>query len=184
MARQLGIFELTPAELEHVKQGLTDGVSGKETKDDLEAASRKIQALAMSRRDAQGEKLAVKSKEVVSRAAAEKGAVKTTSGLIYIPLKEGSGASPAATDTVKVNYSGTLVDGKEFDSSYKRGTPAEFPLNKVIKCWTEGVQMMKPGGRAKLVCPPDIAYGKEGPGIIPPNSTLLFEVELLEVKKP
>jgi FKBP-type peptidyl-prolyl cis-trans isomerase FkpA len=117
------------------------------------------------------------------RAAAEKGAIKKPSGLIYLSLKEGSGASPAATDTVKVNYRGTLVDGKEFDSSYKRGTPAEFPLDKVIKCWTEGVQMMKPGGKAKLVCPPDIAYGKEGPGIIPPNATLLFEVELLETKK-
>jgi FKBP-type peptidyl-prolyl cis-trans isomerase FkpA len=183
MARQLSIFNLTPAELDLVKQGLTDGVSGKETKDDLEAESRKIQALAISRRNAQGEKLAVKAKEVVSKAAAEKGAIKKPSGLIYLSLKEGSGASPAATDTVKVNYRGTLVDGKEFDSSYKRGTPAEFPLDKVIKCWTEGVQMMKPGGKAKLVCPPDIAYGKEGPGIIPPNATLLFEVELLETKK-
>lgn len=183
MARQLAIFELSPSELDLVKQGLTDGISGKETKEDLEAASRKIQTLAVSRRDAQGEKLAVKAKEVVSKAAAEKGAVKTSSGLIYLSLKEGSGASPAATDTVKVNYRGTLADGREFDSSYKRGTPAEFPLNKVIKCWTEGVQMMKPGGKAKLVCPPDIAYGKEGPGIIPPNSTLFFEVELLEVKK-
>lgn len=183
MARQLGIFNLTPAELELVKQGLTDGVSGKETKDDLEAESRKIQALAISRRDALGEKLAIKAKEVVSKAAAEKGAIKKPSGLIYLPIKEGSGASPSASDMVKVNYRGTLVDGKEFDSSYKRGVPAEFALDKVIKCWTEGVQMMKPGGKAKFVCPPEIAYGKEGPGIIPPNSTLLFEVELLETKK-
>lgn len=184
MARQLGIFELSPAELELVKQGLTDGISGKESKDDLEAASRKIQALAISRRDAQGEKLAVMAKDATAKAAAVKGAVKTSSGLIYLAQKEGSGANPSATDTVKVNYSGTLADGREFDSSYKRGTPAEFPLNRVIKCWTEGVQMMKPGGKAKLVCPPDIAYGKEGPGIIPPNSTLFFDVELLEVKKP
>ena len=92
----------------------------------------------------------------------------------------GTGASPAATDTVKVHYKGTLPDGKEFDSSYKRGQPAEFPLNRVIKCWTEGVQRMKVGGTAKLVCPSAIAYGERGvSGLIPPNATLLFEIELL-----
>jgi len=110
--------------------------------------------------------------------------VTTKSGLVYQSLKEGSGASPAATDTVKVHYKGTFLDGKEFDSSYKRGEPTEFPLNRVIPCWTEGVQMMKPGGKAKLTCPPAIAYGERGAGgVIPPNSTLNFEVELVSVKK-
>jgi FKBP-type peptidyl-prolyl cis-trans isomerase FkpA len=118
-----------------------------------------------------------------SAVAAETPAVKTKSGLVYQSLKEGSGASPAASDVVKVNYRGTLADGKEFDSSYKRGEPAEFPLNRVIPCWTEGVQMMKPGGKARLTCPPSIAYGPSGAGgVIPPNATLQFEIELLAVK--
>jgi len=105
------------------------------------------------------------------------------SGLVYQSLREGSGASPAATDTVRVHYRGTFPDGREFDSSHSRGQPSEFPLNRVIKCWTEGVGMMKPGGKARLVCPPQIAYGERGAGsgVIPPNATLHFEVELIEV---
>jgi FKBP-type peptidyl-prolyl cis-trans isomerase FkpA len=115
-------------------------------------------------------------------AQSEPGATTTASGLIYRSLKDGSGASPKATDTVKVHYQGTFPDGREFDSSYKRGAPLEFPLNGVIKCWTEGVQMMKVGGKAKLVCPPGIAYGARGAGnVIPPNATLNFEVELLGI---
>ncbi|MBC5764555.1 FKBP-type peptidyl-prolyl cis-trans isomerase [Ramlibacter albus] len=109
--------------------------------------------------------------------------VTTTSGLTYQSLKEGSGPSPTAADTVRVHYRGTFTDGREFDSSYKRGEPAEFPLGRVIKCWTEGVAMMKPGGKARLTCPPAIAYGEAGKGPIPPNSTLLFEVELLGVTR-
>jgi len=100
--------------------------------------------------------------------------VTTASGLVYQSMKEGSGASPAATDVVKVYYRGTFPDGKEFDSSLKE--PAEFPLNRVIKCWTEGVQMMKPGGKARLTCPAKIAYGEKGAGggVIPPNATRMF----------
>ena len=110
--------------------------------------------------------------------------VTTPSGLVYQSLKEGTGASPSASDTVKVHYRGTLQDGKEFDSSYKRGEPIEFPLSGVIPCWTEGVQKMKPGGKAKLTCPPAIAYGARGAGgVIPPNATLNFEVELISIKK-
>ena len=102
--------------------------------------------------------------------------------MVYIEQKKGTGASPKATDTVKVHYKGTLVDGKTFDSSYDRGEPAQFPLNGVIPCWTEGVQKMAVGGKAKLVCPPAIAYGDRGsPPVIPPGATLVFEVELLEV---
>jgi len=119
------------------------------------------------------------------KAAAEPGAVVTPSGLVYRSLKEGKGASPGATDTVKVNYRGTFPDGREFDSSYARHEAAEFPLNRVIKCWTEGVQRMKVGGKAKLTCPSSIAYGERGAGggEIPPHATLLFEVELLAVRK-
>ena len=115
-------------------------------------------------------------------AAAEAGAVVTDSGLVFRSLKDGSGALPAATDVVKVHYRGTFPDGKEFDSSIKRGQPAEFPLNRVIKCWTEGVQRIKVGGKAKLTCPSEIAYGERGAGgVIPPNATLVFEVELLGI---
>lgn len=109
---------------------------------------------------------------------------KTISGIVITTLKEGSGASPKASDTVKVHYRGTLTDGKEFDSSYKRGQPASFPLNRVIPCWTEGVQTLKLGGKAKLQCPSQLAYGSRGiPGVIPPDATLLFEIELLEIAK-
>lgn len=122
--------------------------------------------------------------EFAAKAAKEKGAVKTASGLVYRSLKDGSGEKPAATSTVKVNYKGSFIDGKVFDASEKHGGPATFPLNRVIPCWTEGVAMMKVGGKAQLVCPPAIAYGARGaPGAIPPNSTLVFEVELLQVVK-
>ena len=123
--------------------------------------------------------------QTVSTQAAPTGAanVTTSTGLIYTSLKEGSGASPQASDTVRVHYRGTFPDGKEFDSSYSRGQPAQFPLNRVIRCWTEGVQMIKVGGKARLVCPPAIAYGERGTpgGPIPPNATLHFEVELLGI---
>jgi FKBP-type peptidyl-prolyl cis-trans isomerase FkpA len=108
--------------------------------------------------------------------------VTTASGLVYTSLREGSGPSPTAADQVKVNYRGTFLDGREFDSSYARKAPATFPLGRVIPCWTEGVQRMKVGGKAQLLCPPSIAYGERGAGgTIPPNTTLRFEVELLEI---
>jgi FKBP-type peptidyl-prolyl cis-trans isomerase FkpA len=119
---------------------------------------------------------------VTAAAAQEAGAVVTASGLVYRSLREGTGASPHPTDRVKVHYRGTLPDGKEFDSSYQRNEAIEFRLNGVIKCWTEGVQKMKVGGKAKLTCPPAIAYGERGAGgVIPPNATLIFEVELLGI---
>jgi FKBP-type peptidyl-prolyl cis-trans isomerase FkpA len=118
-----------------------------------------------------------------SAAIAQASAPAAGSGLVYKSIKDGSGPAPLATDTVRVHYRGTFGDGKEFDSSYKRGQPAEFPLNRVIKCWTEGVQKMKVGGKAQLTCPPGIAYGERGTpgGPIPPNATLNFEIELLGI---
>ena len=119
---------------------------------------------------------------VTAAAAQEAGAAVTASGLVYRSLREGTGASPQATDRVKVHYRGTLPDGKEFDSSYQRNEAIEFRLNGVIKCWTEGVQKMKVGGKSKLTCPPATAYGERGAGgVIPPNATLIFEVELLGI---
>ncbi|HEX5126836.1 MAG TPA: FKBP-type peptidyl-prolyl cis-trans isomerase [Rhodocyclaceae bacterium] len=175
------VFNLTPAELEFVKKGLTDQIAGNKPAVDLETQGPKIQAFAESRRAEAGRKAGAAGAAFADKAAKEKGAVKTASGLVYLSLKEGSGPNPAATDMVKVNYRGTLTDGKEFDSSYKRGEPAEFPLNGVIKCWTEALQKMKVGGKAKLTCPPTIAYGDRGQNGIPPNATLSFEVELLGI---
>jgi FKBP-type peptidyl-prolyl cis-trans isomerase FkpA len=127
--------------------------------------------------------VAMAQNTVTTAAAKEEGAVLTPSGLVYRSLKDGNGASPTATDKVTVHYKGTFPDGREFDSSYKRGQPIDFPLNRVIACWTEGVQRMKVGGKAKLTCPPEIAYGARGAGnAVPPNATLLFEVELLGIQ--
>ena len=124
------------------------------------------------------------SKAYLEKAAAMPGATRTASGLVYRELRNGTGASPAATDTVKVHYRGTLVDGKEFDSSYKRNEPAQFPLNRVIPCWTEGVQKMKVGGKSRLTCPSNLAYGDRGsPPTIPGGATLIFEVELLGISR-
>lgn len=184
LARQLAVFDLTPEEFELVQQGFADSAPGNQPLVNFGSYGKKVQELAQTRRAAQGLKLARAGKEFLDKAATEKGAVKTDSGLVYLSLKEGNGATPLATDTVKVHYRGTLTNGEEFDSSYKRNAPIEFPLNGVIKCWTEGVQKMKIGGKAKLVCPPSIAYGESGAGsAIPPNATLIFEVELLDIKK-
>ena len=118
----------------------------------------------------------------VASAQPASAAMAASPGLIYKSLRDGTGPSPTAADTVKVHYRGTLVDGTEFDSSYRRNEPAVFPLARVIKCWTEGVQRMKVGGKAELVCPPELAYGTRGAGsAVPPNATLRFEVELLEI---
>jgi FKBP-type peptidyl-prolyl cis-trans isomerase FkpA len=120
--------------------------------------------------------------DLAAKAAKEPGAQVTPSGLVFRSLKEGTGPNPQAGDKVRVHYRGTFADGKEFDSSYARGQPAEFPLDRVIKCWTEGVQRIKVGGKAVLTCPPAIAYGERGAGgVIPPGATLQFEVELLGI---
>jgi len=183
LARQVSLFQLTPAELDPVQQGLRDGVLGAKSAVDMNVYGPKIQELARERQAAAAQKSEAAGREVLARAAAEKGAVKGYGGLVYLSLREGKGASPKPTDVVTVNYRGTLPDGKEFDSSYARNKPAEFPLDGVIKCWTEGVQKMKVGGKARLTCPPETAYGERGAGgVVPPNATLVFEVELLAVK--
>jgi FKBP-type peptidyl-prolyl cis-trans isomerase FkpA len=178
--RSLAQFDLSPAELEIVKRGLTDAAAGKPAVE-LSQWGPKIDPLAQARagRVLAREKAAAQT--YLAKAAAEPGAIKTESGLIYRELTAGSGPSPKATDTVKVNYRGTLVNGTEFDSSYRRNEPAQFALNGVIRCWTEGVQKMKVGGKAVLVCPSDLAYGDRGNPSIPGGATLIFEIELLEI---
>jgi FKBP-type peptidyl-prolyl cis-trans isomerase FkpA len=182
MARQLGELDLTPAELEIVKRALSDAAAGKPAIT-LEEWGPKIQGLVKARSAKVAQREKSNAAAFVAKAAAEPGVVKTPSGLLYKEMTAGPGASPKATDTVKVNYRGTFTNGKEFDSSYKRNEPAQFPLNGVIKCWTEGVQKMKVGGKAQLVCPSEIAYGDQGRGEIPGGATLVFQIELLDIVK-
>jgi FKBP-type peptidyl-prolyl cis-trans isomerase FkpA len=177
-------LKLTPAEFEILKKGLTDTSHGGPSDVPLEVYGPKIQALAQARA-AQGA-TAEKAKAESFREAAgrEPGAVKTNSGLIFRTLTPGRGPSPSGKDVVQVHYQGTLIDGTVFDSSISRGQPVDFPLNGVIPCWTEGVQRMKVGEKARLVCPSEIAYGDQGhPPTIPGGATLVFEVELLAIRK-
>src|SRR5262245_29693340 len=184
VSQSLAQFSLTPEEFEFVKAGITDGVLNKERKVEMQTYGPKIQELQKSRMAAVAANQKKAGEAFLDKAAGEKGATKTQSGLVITQLKPGTGATPKATDKVKVHYVGTLTDGTVFDSSVQRGEPATFPLNGVIPCWTEGVQLMKVGGKAKLVCPAALAYGDRGaPPRIKPGSTLVFEVELLEILK-
>jgi FKBP-type peptidyl-prolyl cis-trans isomerase FkpA/FKBP-type peptidyl-prolyl cis-trans isomerase FklB len=177
-------YRLTAAELDLVKAGLTDAVLGREAKVDLATYQPKLRTLAQERTQAAARAEKDASKVFLDKLAGEQGAERTASGLVYVPMKPGTGPHPAATDRVKVHYHGTLRDGTVFDSSVQRGEPATFPLNSVIRCWTEGLQKMQVGGKSKLACPSDIAYGDQGRPRIPPGAALVFEVELLEIEQP
>jgi FKBP-type peptidyl-prolyl cis-trans isomerase len=183
VARNIEPFDLTEAELKHVQAGFADGALGKDV-GDVQSYFPKIQELQNARIATAAEAEKKTGEAFLTKAAAESGAKQTPSGLVYSEIKAGTGPTPASTDTVKVHYHGTLPDGKVFDSSVERKEPATFPLNGVIPCWTEGVQLMKVGGKSKLVCPSSIAYGDRGaPPDIKPGATLVFEVELLGIEK-
>lgn len=189
MAQQLSFYRLTEAEFVDVVKGLKDGHNNAEGAQgiDMRTYGMELRTLAQERsqsffKEAAAEEEAA-SMDFLAKAAAEEGAVKTSTGMVYKEVSPGSGDQPKATDKVKVHYKGTLRDGTVFDSSYDRGQPATFGLNQVIKCWTEGLQKMKVGGKSKLVCPADIAYGDRGTGNIKPGSALVFEVELLDIVK-
>jgi FKBP-type peptidyl-prolyl cis-trans isomerase len=186
LSRNVQTFEFTDKEIALVKAGLDDGARDrpKLKQEEMEKLVPKLQELQTKRVEAAGKREKETGAAYIAKAATEKGAEKLASGVIYSQVKEGTGEMPKETDTVKVNYEGKFVDGKVFDSSAKNGGPATFPLNGVIPCWTEGVGKMKVGGKAKLVCPPEAAYGEEGrPPQMRGNATLTFEVELLEIVK-
>ena len=177
-------LSLTPEELTLVQKGLQDAATGKPPQVELQVYGPKVQQLAQTRMAAGAKAAQEKGQAFLDAAAQEQGAAKTPSGMVFKSTQAGTGANPKPTDTVRVHYRGTLIDGTEFDSSIKRGEPAEFQLSGVIPCWTEGVQRMKVGEKARLVCPPGLAYGERGaPPNIPGGSTLVFEVELLDIKK-
>jgi FKBP-type peptidyl-prolyl cis-trans isomerase len=185
--RDLQGFSLTDQELEMVKAGFSDGIrdTGKLKQDEMTAVLPKLQELYKTRMEANAKKEKEAGAAYLVKAAAEKGAVKAASGLVYRETKAGTGAAPKPEDVVKVHYTGKFPSGKVFDSSVERKEPASFPLNGVIPCWTEGVGMMKVGGKATIVCPPDLAYGDEGrPPQMPGGATLVFDVELLEIENP
>jgi FKBP-type peptidyl-prolyl cis-trans isomerase len=183
IAQSLGVFALTPAELDLVVAGIRDGI-GKSPKVEIAQYTPLVNKLAQQRTLAAAEIEKKDSAVFLEKMAKEKGAEKTASGLVFIEVSAGTGATPKPTDRVKVHYKGTLRDGSVFDSSIERGQPASFPLNGVIACWTEGLQRMKVGGKAKLACPAAIAYGDRGaPPKIKPGSALLFEVELLAIEE-
>jgi FKBP-type peptidyl-prolyl cis-trans isomerase FkpA len=186
LARNIQVFDLTDQELEMVKAGLADGAHDKSKleQDEMAKLMPKLQELQTKRMAAATTREKTAGAAFLTKAAVEKDAIKTASGMIYKPVTAGTGATPAASDTVKVHYTGRFVDGKVFDSSVKRNEPATFPLNGVIPCWTEGVQLMKVGGKAQLTCPPELAYGEEGrPPTMRGGATLVFDVELLEIVK-
>ena len=184
ISQNLAPFALSESELEILKAGLSDGVLKRPTKVEMQTYGPKIQQLAQARAAAVAEKEKKAGAEFLAKAAAEPGTKKTASGAIVKTVKEGAGAMPIAADKVKVHYQGALMDGTIFDSSIRRGEPATFPLTGVIKCWTEALQQVKVGGKARLVCPADIAYGDRGsPPLIKPGATLIFDVELLEIVK-
>ncbi len=184
LSQNIREFRASDGEVRAVQRGMEDGLSGTGKDLDPNSYQARIQSLQRDR-----SKLAAGEEKNASEAfleaqAGEPGATKLPSGLIITQISPGEGTSPKATDQVKVHYHGTLRTGKVFDSSVERGEPAVFPLNRVIPCWTEGVGMMKPGGKSKLVCPSDIAYGDRGTQGIPGGSALIFEVELIEVLEP
>ncbi len=182
LAQRLGTYALTEQEVPFVVAGFGDGVAGREPKLDPESYRRQIAELGQRGLAARAALEQEASKSFLEAEAAEPGATTMDSGLILRELIAGEGESPSPDSHVVVHYHGTLRDGTVFDSSVERGSPAEFPVRGVIRCWTEALQLMKPGGKAVIVCPASIAYGNRGRSpLIKPGAALRFEVELIEV---
>jgi FKBP-type peptidyl-prolyl cis-trans isomerase FkpA/FKBP-type peptidyl-prolyl cis-trans isomerase FklB len=182
LGQQLNDFKLTAGEVDIVSLGMKDSVLDNEPKAALETYGPRIQMLMQERMQAVAAAEKQASDAWVAEQAAQPGAQRSDTGVVVIPITEGTGANPTADSTVRVHYHGTLRDGSVFDSSVDRGEPISFPLTDVIACWTEGVQKIKVGGKAKLICPSDTAYGDQGSGSIPGGAALAFEVELLAIE--
>jgi FKBP-type peptidyl-prolyl cis-trans isomerase FkpA len=185
ISRNLETFQLSPAEFTLLKKGLNDGFNQRVHDLDISAASSEVQALQRERAPLFAKQQQEAGQAYLDKAAALPGAQKTTSGLVMIPIRAGTGATPAHNDRVSVNYEGKLIDGTVFDSSIKRGQPASFIVSSVIPCWSEALQLMKVGEKSRLICPPNLAYGERGASpAIRPQSTLDFQVELLQITTP
>jgi FKBP-type peptidyl-prolyl cis-trans isomerase len=185
MSRNLASFGLDEDEVQLVLDGLRDGILSGKSDVPLEEYAAKIEPFLQSRQAAVGTQEKRLGDRFRDELAAEPGAVRTESGMLYFEQQAGTGAQPGAADRVRVHYEGTFRDGRVFDSSRMAGTPVTFSLDSVVPCFSEGIRRMKVGGRARLVCPPELAYGEDGfPPMIPPGATLVFEVELLDVVPP
>lgn len=185
LGKNIKPFALKPEELAIVKAGLSDAVTDTKPQVELDAYGPKVNELAQKRASAGADEEKKKGQEFIDKVATEKEATKTPSGVVIRTITPGAGTSPTVEDVVKVHYEGKLINGTVFDSSIKRGQPAEFPLKGVVPCWTEALQKMKKGEKAQVVCPSAAAYGDRGsPPDIPPGATLSFEVELLDFHKP
>ena len=182
LAQNLDTLNLTADELVLVNQGITDGVLTREQRVDMQEYGPKLQAFAEQRVGTVTNAAKAEGEQFLEQMANEEGSIRTTSGLVSTQIVTGTGAAPTATDTVTVHYHGTFTDGSVFDSSVERGEPASFALNQVIPCWTEGLQLMQVGGKSRIVCPSDIAYGDQGRPGIPPASVLVFEIDLLAIQ--
>jgi len=182
LSQNLAPFNITAEELSLIQAGLTDGTLGREPKISLQEMGAQFQVLLQARSAAQGDKEKDAGTAYRAEAGKEPGAVVRESGLVYRELSAGSGVAPTAASKVKIHYHGTLRDGTVFDSSRDRGTPATFSLGQVVPCFSEGLQQMKVGGKSKITCPPELAYGDRGsPPKIRPGATITFEIELLEI---
>ena len=184
---QVQSFDFTAEEQEYITKGFAEAVQHKAVKLDSAKYNQEVQKVLEAKYKAKVDAAKAEGKAFVAKETKENKKLKPQtlkSGVVYIPVKKGKGKSPAETDIVKVHYHGTFADGKVFDSSVQRGQPAEFPLNGVIPCWTEGVQKMKVGGKAILLCPSDTAYGDRGAGPIAGGATIKFEVELIDIVPP
>jgi FKBP-type peptidyl-prolyl cis-trans isomerase FkpA len=185
-ARNWEVLNLSKAEATIMEKGVADALAGQKPLVPLTDYGPRVQAMVAARAPLAAAARAKKDKPVLDKAAKEKGAQVSADGLVYVPIQEGTGASPKPTDVVKMAYRGSLADGSEFDNSAKHPQVPEFPLDKVIPCWSEGAQKMKVGGKAKFFCPASIGYKDKGEprGGIPGGAVLVFDVELLEVKPP
>jgi FKBP-type peptidyl-prolyl cis-trans isomerase FkpA/FKBP-type peptidyl-prolyl cis-trans isomerase FklB len=182
LSQNLDTFNLTADELQFLNQGLADGVLAREHSVDIQEYGPKLQTFAEQRVSAVMSVAKTEGEQFLQQMAAEEGSTRMASGLVSTEIVPGTGATPTATDTVTVHYHGTFTDGSVFDSSAERGEPASFALNQVIPCWTEGLQLMQVGGKNRIICPSEIAYGDQGRPGIPPAAVLVFEIELLAIE--